>query len=139
MPLPSADQAWPPLQMQHAYDKMTEWAAWYSGDPSRLIQVYNQVLSPQSGVPWWRFWSRANQGRDGTSQRAQIHVPLASDLAGCQVGYGSGVFRGIIAGNGFSRGLDQGGVRGGIGRARIDHTLHDFRERKIRRAREDLI
>lgn len=81
MPLPSADQPWPPLTLQHAYDKMTEWAAWYSGDPSRLVEVYNTVQTPTSGAPWWRFWSRANQGRDGFSQRAQVHVPLASDLA----------------------------------------------------------
>lgn len=82
MPLPSIDQKWPPLQMQPAYDKMSEWAAWYSGEPSRLISIYNQPVSTNSaGTPWWRFWSRGSQYSEGLSQRALLHVPLASDLA----------------------------------------------------------
>jgi hypothetical protein len=69
--------------MQPLYLKMSEWAAWYSGDPDRLISIYNTTshTATGSGVPWWRFWSRARQGSDGVSQRAILHVPLASDLA----------------------------------------------------------
>ncbi len=84
MPLPDTDLQWPPLHMQQAYSKMAEWAAWYSGEPSRLMAIYNQpgtFGALNNGTPWWRFWSRANQGRDGVSQRALLHVPVASDLA----------------------------------------------------------
>ncbi len=60
---------------------MGEWSAWYSGDPDRIIDAYSGA-SPTSGgqIPWWRFWSRARAGTEG-DQRAQLHVPIASDLA----------------------------------------------------------
>lgn len=63
--------------------KMAEWAAWYSGEPTRIIDVYagQGAAAVQSPVPWWRFWSRARSHYDGM-QRAQLHVPIASDLAG---------------------------------------------------------
>lgn len=68
--------------MQHAFDKMAEWAAWYSGDPGRIAAVYSHpTTGPTGALPWWRFWSRASQARDGVSQRSLVHVPLASDLA----------------------------------------------------------
>ncbi len=83
MPLPLANTAWPPVHMAGPYAKMREWAAWYSGEPTRIMDVYasrqgSQVSAP---VPWWRFWSRARAGIDG-AQRALLHVPVASDLAG---------------------------------------------------------
>lgn len=81
MVLPFADQVWPPEVHHPVYSKMAEWAAWYSGEPSRIIDVYSGGLSSQGNIPWWRFWSRARQNSDG-AQRAQLHVPLASDLAG---------------------------------------------------------
>lgn len=81
MPLPTADQQWPPLHMQPAYDKMAEWAAWYSGDPQRLLQIAAQPTNANTGVAWWRFWARNRQSADGASQRALLHVPVASDLA----------------------------------------------------------
>lgn len=82
MPLPANNLAWPPLATQPMYAKMEEWSAWYSGEPSRIIDVYSsQGTQGGVGVPWWRFWSRAKAGRDG-AQRAMIHVPVASDLAG---------------------------------------------------------
>lgn len=81
MALPAANTVWPPTQMQPVYSKMAEWAAWYSGEPSRILDVYStQAANPTGPVPWWRFWHRARAGTDG-GQRAQLHVPLASDLA----------------------------------------------------------
>ena len=80
MPLPSTDQPWPPITMQPAFDKMAEWAAWYSGDPTRITQMSSR-LGPGGTTPWWRFWGRTGQANDGTSQRSLVHVPLASDLA----------------------------------------------------------
>src|SRR5674476_101080 len=81
MPLPPNDLTWPPVQLMHAYTKMAEWAAWYSGEPDRLMAVYrmNQA-SNAGGVPWWRFWSRNDKAKGG-AQRALLHVPIAGDLA----------------------------------------------------------
>lgn len=81
MPLPNNDIPWPPRDMQLAYAKMTEWAAWYSGDPDRIIDAYApSPMGSGSQTPWYRFWSRARAGSGG-SQRALLHVPVASDLA----------------------------------------------------------
>jgi A118 family predicted phage portal protein len=81
MALPTFDQVWPPLDTQVIYEKMAEWAAWYSGDPARIISVYG-TQGPQQvlGTPWWRFWTRARAAKDG-AQRAMLHVPVAGDLA----------------------------------------------------------
>jgi A118 family predicted phage portal protein len=67
--------------MAPAYEKMAEWAAWYSGEPNRLIAIYNQPVNSNVGTPWWRFWSRNHTVNGELSQRAMLHVPLASDLA----------------------------------------------------------
>jgi hypothetical protein len=83
MPLPAADIPWPPVNLMAMYTKMSEWAAWYSGDPERIMGAYvmqSAIQSQGTGVPWWRFWSRARAGKEG-AQRALLHVPLASDLA----------------------------------------------------------
>lgn len=81
MPLPKSDAPWPPISIQPVYSKMNEWAAWYSGEPQRIIDVYaGQSATAGGAIPWWRFWRRAAAQRDG-SQRALLHVPIASDLA----------------------------------------------------------
>lgn len=81
MPLPSDNTtAWPPADMAKEYSKYAEWAAWYSGDPARLREFYAGFQETgQSGKPWYRFWSRA--ARQPSEQRAQLHVPVAGDLA----------------------------------------------------------
>lgn len=81
MPFPKDDAQWPPPSMQPIYSKMDEWAAWYSGEPSRLVEVYARVsANTQGAIPWYRFWHRAAAQRDG-SQRSLLHVPVTSDLA----------------------------------------------------------
>lgn len=81
MPFPRDGSNWPPPDLQEVYAKMNEWAAWYSGEPSRIMGVYaNQPAGGLGLVPWWRFWGRAKAASDG-SQRALLHVPIASDLA----------------------------------------------------------
>lgn len=86
MPLPENNVKWPPEEMAPFYVKMSEWAAWYSGEPDRIIDAYageqasSTTSTTSSPVPWWRFWSRARAWQDG-QQRAQLHVPVASDLA----------------------------------------------------------
>jgi A118 family predicted phage portal protein len=80
MPLPRDGSLWPPQHLAPMYSKMSEWGAWYSGEPTRIIDVYANGESSGTGVPWWRFWSRARAARDG-AQRAMLHVPVAGDLA----------------------------------------------------------
>lgn len=63
------------------FAKMSEWSAWYSGEPSRIVDAYSSQASQGSLVtPWYRFWTRARAAMDG-AQRAMLHVPVASDLA----------------------------------------------------------
>ena len=79
--LPTSDIPWPPNDTDAQYAKFREWAAWYSGEPARLADVYAAPIAlgnPQA--PWWRFWSRAAQIPQA-AQRAVLHVPIASDLA----------------------------------------------------------
>ncbi len=71
---------WPPVSMMAVYAKMSEWAAWYSGEPARIIAMYAMNNASTQLSPWWRFWSRAREGARG-AQRAVLHVPIASDLA----------------------------------------------------------
>lgn len=84
MPLPSGDQPWPPPEVRSAYEKFTEWDAWYSGDPARLKAVYQ---APQSDIrqpnpwPWSRFWTRLSRTSVTGQQAAPFHVPLASDIS----------------------------------------------------------
>ncbi len=81
MPLPKKNEQWPPKSTDEVYSKMQEWAAWYSGEPQRIIDVYAGQSAVSGGtIPWWRFWRRAVAQRDG-AQRALLHVPVTSDLA----------------------------------------------------------
>lgn len=80
MPLPPNDILWPPQSIAGPAAKMAEWAAWYSGEPTRIIDAYS-ATAPGGQTPWWRFWSRARAGAVENAQRAQLHVPIASDLA----------------------------------------------------------
>lgn len=79
MPLPEdAQTPWPPLSEAAAYNKMAEWSAWYGGDPERLRDFY--ASAPSGTVrAWWRVWSRI--GQQPQAQKAQLHVPIAGDLA----------------------------------------------------------
>jgi len=57
---------------------MTEWSAWYGGDPDRLRDVYGGV--PAGGrIRWFRFWTRI--AKNPEAQKAELHVPIAGDLA----------------------------------------------------------
>lgn len=73
---------WPPPAIWPTTAKMTEWSAWYAGDPEQLTEVYGQV--PMNGVntgrrQWWKYWARI--ANEPESQKAQLHVPIAGDLA----------------------------------------------------------
>lgn len=88
MPLPEGGQApWPPKSESEVLGLYREHAAWYSGDPARLAAVYatgvnNDPRATAARGPWWRYWGRAGgQPQYGIQQRAQLHVPLAGELA----------------------------------------------------------
>jgi len=79
MNLPTdASAPWPPKAQATEYAKMSEWSAWYSGDPDRLLEVYGGASSGGRSR-WFKFWSRI--GKEPEAQKAQLHVPVAGDLA----------------------------------------------------------
>jgi hypothetical protein len=91
MPLPARDTAWPPRELAPIRSKLTEWDAWWTGDPTSLTKAYAGTAVPapvdrpsqrRGGVVgalarfWWgRPSQMAGQRRDDT------HVPLAADIA----------------------------------------------------------
>ncbi len=88
MPLPDGGkQPWPPESVKPALRAIGEWAAWYSGDPAQLTKVYGglgsgfSISDGQPTAPWWKFWARTGRNGSTTRQRAQLHVPLAGDIA----------------------------------------------------------
>lgn len=90
MPLPTTDETWPPthpaVQTAHA-----DWDAWYSSDPDRLTERYenrgvrdlpeNRPAQYRGGV-WGRLarWFWGNPTAPG-EKRDKLHVPLAGDIA----------------------------------------------------------
>ena len=57
---------------------MTEWSAWYSGDTEALRNAYSGAVGA-APRRWYRFWSRI--AAEPTAQKAELHVPIAGDLA----------------------------------------------------------
>jgi A118 family predicted phage portal protein len=76
MPFPKEGTAWPPDDYRPWYNKITEWATWYSGDPQALLNLYSsQQFFPDND--WGRFWARIE-----AEERANaVHLPVAGDLA----------------------------------------------------------
>jgi len=66
---------WPPEEWADVYADYEEWAAWYSGDPLRLSDVYSRrVATP---TPRGMFWARDIM----EERRVMLHVPIAGDIA----------------------------------------------------------
>jgi A118 family predicted phage portal protein len=82
MPLPVGGRSypWPPPAWAEVLLRMAEYDAWYSGDPDRLSQFYGSAMHESDRVRWWQFWRRV-QTTQGQQSRAQLHVPLAGDIA----------------------------------------------------------
>ena len=76
MPFPKEGTEWPPKDYRDWYNKIFEWAVWYSGDPQRLLDFYSsQVFFPDN--EWGRFWARIS-----AEDRANcLHLPVAGDIA----------------------------------------------------------
>lgn len=84
MPLPENNVPWPPPQYAPELADMAVDDAWYSGDKTKLNQVYAlQGYGPgarerdERGRPW-RIWERPK--RAGVRDN-RLHVPLAADIA----------------------------------------------------------
>lgn len=81
MPLPAANSPWPPAPMADVYADYVEADAWYSGDKTRLAQVYG-TRSAVSRDDWQqhvaRLWAQA---RDLSRHETRLHIPLAGDIA----------------------------------------------------------
>ncbi|WP_205327579.1 phage portal protein [Glycomyces sp. YM15] len=90
MPLPTADQPWPPKALEPVRVKHAEWGAWWSGDAEALASIYggqasttlnNHPAQYRGGVQgtlarmWW------GQPLPVGEQRTKLHVPLAADIA----------------------------------------------------------
>lgn len=76
MPFPKEGTAWPPDDYRPWYNKIKEWATWYSGDPQALLNLYSsQQFFPDND--WGRFWARIE-----AEERANaVHLPVAGDIA----------------------------------------------------------
>jgi hypothetical protein len=93
MPLPTPNQVWPPAALANIRPKLEEWDAWYQGDPGVLTSVYQsrtgtsgQTVRPSQlagGVVGAaaRFWWGRPQVDLTQPRRAQIHLPIPTDLA----------------------------------------------------------
>lgn len=87
MPLPKPGAPWP-LHTVHS-EKLAEWSAWYSGDPTQLATFYgprtgavNRPSQYRGGITgklarWW--WGQPTPVGE---QSAKLHVPLAADICG---------------------------------------------------------
>lgn len=91
MPLPPNSSPWPPKALAAITPKLTEWAAWWSGDIADLEGVYQGKASAPSVRPSQfaggvvgataRFWW-GRPSLDGLQTQRKVHVPIAADL--CQ-------------------------------------------------------
>lgn len=89
MPLPSGETSWPPPRHREVLSDLSEWAAWYSGDPIQLSGVYGYRADQSASrritggytslAQRMRFWGR--RGEDSPASRSRLHVPVAGDIA----------------------------------------------------------
>ena len=64
---------YPPDKWQSWFERFEEYAAWYSGDPTEIMNFYSQMIHNING----KFW-----GMHERKERATVvHIPIANDLA----------------------------------------------------------
>lgn len=68
-------QPWPPKEWGHYLGKIQVHAAWWSGNPETLANLYAQHLVQAS--PHGSFWAR----QLSDERRVAVHVPVAKDIA----------------------------------------------------------
>jgi hypothetical protein len=79
VPLPesTANTPWPPADIAPYHRDQAAWAAWWSGDRDKLAEhTDGGGLSNRR-----RFWARRRPTGDATHATAQLHAPLAADIA----------------------------------------------------------
>lgn len=105
MALPTADQPWPPPNLDPVMHKLRLWSAWFSGDPDQLSFAYYALgANSQTGRSFFRTTGEAGMPANRPGQyrgsligsiqrtfwgtqispgekRTKLHVPLAGDLA----------------------------------------------------------
>ncbi|MGN6200011.1 phage portal protein [Humibacter sp.] len=84
MALPDKDQAWPPLNLKDAYDDVTTWDAWYTGDIDQLEWLYSTTrLQTKSSI--WGQVRRRFFGTPTPTTTSQVpvkmHVPVPAEIA----------------------------------------------------------
>lgn len=97
MPLPTADQVWPPEDLAEVTAQLNVWSAWYAGDLDTISGIYGGDLAgdparPQGILNPTRDTLRGRIGRTiarwfwgvrtpDTERRTKLHVPMARDIA----------------------------------------------------------
>ncbi|QHF97922.1 phage capsid protein [Streptomyces sp. NHF165] len=80
MPLPETGTPWPPPQLAPLLDEMRVDDAWYSGDRTRLAEVY-RTTERRRHDGRRRLWGRS-QPRPGHDRHdGRLHIPLPADIA----------------------------------------------------------
>lgn len=81
MPIPVANDVWPPLAVADIYADYEEADAWYSGDKTRLTKLYGNRAA-RTREEWHEYVHRLwAQERDLTTPETRLHIPLAGDIA----------------------------------------------------------
>ncbi|MEU3710498.1 phage portal protein [Streptomyces catenulae] len=78
MPLPDSNAPWPPPQLAPMYREMRVDDAWYSGDRTKLAEIYQHHPQREDGRR--RLWSRNRAPQPG-KRDTRLHIPLAGDIA----------------------------------------------------------
>lgn len=82
VPLPANGAPWPPRAWAPILDDIRTADAWYSGDPTRLADVYaNDPKDLRNPTLRDRLWARAQPLTDRQRLLDRIHVPAAADIA----------------------------------------------------------
>lgn len=85
MPLPASNTPWPPKAWKPVFTDMRRWEAWWVGDPALLWEVHHEATMRHTrrGVAGFMeklFWSRTNANNQTGPSRADLHIPMATDL-----------------------------------------------------------
>ncbi|WP_066931414.1 phage portal protein [Streptomyces sp. NBRC 110611] len=78
MSLPENGAPWPPREWSTAYREIRVDDAWYSGDRTRLADVYRHAPRREDGRR--RLWARHRHHQPG-QRDTRLHIPLAADIA----------------------------------------------------------
>ncbi|MFF2922735.1 phage portal protein [Streptomyces celluloflavus] len=78
MSLPDNNAPWPPPQLAPLYREMRVDDAWYSGDRTKLADVYQHQQRREDGRR--RLWARHRHPQPG-KRDTRLHIPLAGDIA----------------------------------------------------------